>query len=63
MRQKSNTSTLNFQIAYPGPEAYHFPAGVSHESPCMSSYFRSKEYQEKKEGWMREAGIFKEEYK
>lgn len=45
---------------YPGIEAYHFPVGDSHESPCMDLYFRSKEYQEKKEGWMRDAGIFKE---
>mgnify|MGYP007017321270 CR=1 FL=1 len=57
-RSKSNTSTINFQIAYPGPEAYHFPVGVSHESPCMSSYFRSKEYLSQKEQWMKDAGIF-----
>lgn len=61
MRDKSNTSTLNFQMNYLGIEAYHFSTGVSHVSPCMSSYFRSKEYQGKKEGWMRDAGILKEE--
>lgn len=44
-------------MKYPGPEAYHFPAGLSHISPCMSQYFRSPEYQAKKEQWMREAGI------
>lgn len=40
MRSKSNTSCLNFQMEYPGPEAYHFPEGPKHESPCMSSYWR-----------------------
>lgn len=58
MKDKSNTSTPNFQITYPGPEAYHFPAGFSHESPCMSPYFRSNEYLSQKEQWMKDAGIF-----
>ena len=44
-------------MKYPGKEAYHFPAGSSHTSPCMSPYFRSKEYQAKKAQWFREAGI------
>lgn len=40
--------------------AYHFPPGQSHESPCMDPYFRSAEYQSKREQWMRDAGILKE---
>lgn len=28
-------------MKYPGPEAYHFPAGPSHISPCMSDHWRS----------------------
>lgn len=35
-------------MKYPGKEAYHFPAGSSHTSPCTSPYFRSPEYREKK---------------
>lgn len=27
---------LNFKMKYPGKEAYHFPVGVSHNSPCMT---------------------------
>jgi hypothetical protein len=34
--------TLNYKMTYPGPEAYHFPAGTKHESPCMSEYWRSQ---------------------
>jgi len=41
MRDKTNTSAFTFQMEYPGTEAYHFPAGIKHESPCMSSYWRS----------------------
>jgi len=26
---------------YPGPEAYHFPAGPSHISPCMSDHWHN----------------------
>lgn len=37
--------------------AYHFPAGPSHESPCMDPYFSSPEYLAKREQWMRDAGI------
>lgn len=44
-------------MKYLGPEAYHFPAGPSHTSPCMDPYFRSPAYQVKKEQWKREAGI------
>lgn len=44
-------------MKYPGPEAYHFPAGPSHTSPCMDPYFRSTAYQSKKEQWKCEAGI------
>lgn len=40
MRDKTNVSGLTFQMIYPGKEAYHFPIGVSHESPCMDSYWR-----------------------
>jgi len=29
-------------MKYPGKEAYHFPEGSSHESPCMSPYWRSQ---------------------
>jgi hypothetical protein len=29
-------------MKYPGKEAYHFPTGHSHTSPCMSSYWRAK---------------------
>jgi len=28
-------------MKYPGKEAYHFSAGPSHLSPCMSSYWHS----------------------
>lgn len=44
-------------MKYPGKEAYHFPVGPSHTSPCMNPYFRSPEYQAKKERWLLEAGI------
>lgn len=32
----------NFKIQFPGPEGYHFPAGPSHNSPCMDPYWRSQ---------------------
>ena len=35
-------SISNFKIKHPCPEAYNFPAGPSHESPCMSPYWRSQ---------------------
>ncbi|AKB81138.1 hypothetical protein MSBR3_0560 [Methanosarcina barkeri 3] len=44
-------------MKYPGKEAYHFPVGPSHTSPCMDPYFRSPEYQAKKERWLLETGI------
>lgn len=31
-----------YKMTYPGKEAYHFPSGVSHTSPCMSSFWRSQ---------------------
>lgn len=48
---------MSFQMIYPKKSAYHFPVGSAHESPCMDSYFRSPEYLEQKEQWMRDAGI------
>lgn len=30
-----------FKMTYPGPEAYTFTTNPKHESPCMSSYWRS----------------------
>jgi len=27
---------------YPGQDSYVFPAGPSHNSPCMDSYWRSQ---------------------
>jgi len=47
----------NTKMNYPGKEAYTFPHGPSHTSPCMDPYFRSPEYQAKKERWLREAEI------
>jgi hypothetical protein len=29
-------------MKYPGPEAYHFPSGPSHNSPCMDQYWRAQ---------------------
>lgn len=29
-------------MRYPGKEAYHFPVGVSHTSPCMSPCWRNQ---------------------
>ncbi len=46
-------------MKYPGKEAYHFPAGTSHTSPCMDPYFSSPKYQAKKEKWKREADTLK----
>mgnify|MGYP000967464408 CR=1 FL=1 len=41
---KANAVTNpNFQMTYPGPDAYHFPSGTSHTSPCMSSFWRAQE--------------------
>lgn len=61
-KSKSNIESAkkepyNTKMKYPGKEAYHFPAGPSHTSPCMDPYFRSPEYQAKKGKWRREAGI------
>jgi hypothetical protein len=44
-------------MKYPGKEAYYFPTGPSNLSPCIDPYFRSSEYQAKKEQWMHETGI------
>lgn len=41
-RSKSTTPTINYQTKYPGPEAYHFPSGPSHNSPCMDEYWRGQ---------------------
>jgi hypothetical protein len=32
----------NTKMNYPGKEAYTFPHGPSHTSPCMSLYWREK---------------------
>lgn len=47
-RSKSNTSSLNFQMTYPGTEAYHFSSGPRHDSPCMSKYWRRQPIREGK---------------
>lgn len=31
-----------YKMTYPGPEAYHFPSGPSHTSPCMSAFWRAQ---------------------
>ncbi len=41
MRSKSNKSALTFERELPDEKAYHFSNGPKHESPCMSSYWRS----------------------
>jgi hypothetical protein len=33
---------LDYQMKYPGQEAYHFPSGPSHNSPCMDQYWRAQ---------------------
>ena len=42
MPQAEPVFRLNFQMKYPGPEAYHFPSGPSHNSPCMDQYWRAQ---------------------
>lgn len=32
----------DYKMSYPGPEAYHFPSGPSHNSPCMDQYWRAQ---------------------
>ena len=32
----------NYRINYQSKESYVFPAGPSHNSPCMDSYWRSQ---------------------
>jgi hypothetical protein len=31
-----------FKRMLPGKEAYHFPAGQTHESPCMNPFWRAQ---------------------
>lgn len=33
---------VEYKMKYPGKEAYHFPTGITHTSPCMDIYWRSK---------------------
>lgn len=42
MRVKTNMSSVVYQMEYPGLDAYHFPVGVQHTSPCMSSFWRGQ---------------------
>lgn len=42
---------FNFKMKYNDPKAYHFPSGPSHNSPCMSSFWRAQEI---RQGIMRE---------
>lgn len=39
---ETETVNLAYQMPYPGPEAYHFPSGPSHNSPCMDQYWRAQ---------------------
>lgn len=31
----------DYKMKYPGKDAYHFPVGPSHLSPCMDSFWRN----------------------
>lgn len=51
MPQAEPVFHIDFQMKYPGKDAYHFPTGPKHESPCMSSFWRAQEI---RQGIMRE---------
>jgi hypothetical protein len=38
--ESSISFSHDYKMKYPGKEAYHFPVGPSHLSPCMDSFWR-----------------------
>lgn len=46
MPEKSEVVDFAYKMTYPGKEAYHFPSGKSHTSPCMDPYWRAKPIRE-----------------
>lgn len=51
-------------MKYLGPESIHFPSGKTHESPCMTEYWRKKPIYHgvvKKEEYEEKDDVFEED--